>query len=169
MDRAVFATCFLAWGLLDTHRQVWFSLLWGHCSFLLAPGAHKVLFVPSKSLPWYQGLPDSSVGKELTCNRGDSSSISGSGRSTAEVIDYPLQYSWTSLVAQLVKNLPSMGETRVWFLGWEDPLEKGTATHSSILDWRIQWTVFHGVAKSWTWVNEFHFPRVCFPSPVEVM
>ena len=52
MDRAVFATCFLAWGLLDTHRQVWFSLLWGHCSFLLAPGAHKALFVPSKSLHW---------------------------------------------------------------------------------------------------------------------
>ena len=36
--------------LLDTHRQVWVSLLWGHCSFLLSPGAHKVLFVPSKSL-----------------------------------------------------------------------------------------------------------------------
>ena len=37
---------------LDTHRQVWLSLLWGHCSFLLAPGAHKALFVPSKSLHW---------------------------------------------------------------------------------------------------------------------
>ena len=40
----------LGWRLLDTHRQVWFSLLWGHCSFLLGPGVHKVLFVPSKSL-----------------------------------------------------------------------------------------------------------------------
>ena len=40
----------LCWRLLDTHRQVWVSLLWGHCSFLLGPGAHKVLFVPSKSL-----------------------------------------------------------------------------------------------------------------------
>ena len=40
----------LRWRLLDTHRQVWVSLLWGHCSFLLGPGAHKVLFVPSKSL-----------------------------------------------------------------------------------------------------------------------
>ena len=38
------------WGLLDTHGQVWASLLWGHCSFLLGPGAHKVLFVPTKSL-----------------------------------------------------------------------------------------------------------------------
>ena len=43
----------LCWRLLDTHREVWLSLLWGHCSFLLDPGMHKVLFVPSKSLfPW---------------------------------------------------------------------------------------------------------------------
>ena len=46
-----------------------------------------------------------------------------------------------SLVAQLVKNLPLMQETWVQSLGWEDPLEKGTATHSSILAWRIPWTV----------------------------
>ena len=45
-----------------------------------------------------------------------------------------------SLVAQMVKNLPAMQETRVWSLGWEDPLEKGMATHSSILAWRIPWT-----------------------------
>ena len=48
---------------------------------------------------------------------------------------------WTSLVAQLVKNLPAMRETQVWSLGWEDPLKKGKATHSSILAWRIPWTV----------------------------
>ena len=54
---------------------------------------------------------------------------------------YPLQYSWASLVAQLVKNLPAMQETWVQSLGWEDPLEKGKATHSSILAWRIPWTV----------------------------
>ena len=47
-----------------------------------------------------------------------------------------------SLVAQLVKNLPAMCETWVWSLGWEDPLEKGKATHSSILAWRIPWTVY---------------------------
>ena len=40
----------LCWRLLDTHRQIWLSLLWGHCSFLLGPGVHKVLFVPSKCL-----------------------------------------------------------------------------------------------------------------------
>ena len=45
-----------------------------------------------------------------------------------------------SLVAQLVKNLPAMRETRVQSLGWGDPLEKGKATHSSILTWRILWT-----------------------------
>ena len=65
----------------------------------------------------------------------------GSGRSTEEGIGYPLQYSWASLEAQLVKNLPTMQETWVRSLGWEDPLEKGTATHSSILAWRIPWTV----------------------------
>ena len=46
-----------------------------------------------------------------------------------------------SLIVQLVKNLPAMQETLVRFLGWEDPLEKGKATHASILAWRIRWTV----------------------------
>ena len=50
---------------------------------------------------------------------------------------YPLQYSWASLVAQLVKNLPAMWETWVWSLGWDDPLKKEMDTHSSILSWRI--------------------------------
>ena len=67
--------------------------------------------------------------------------IPGSGRSSGEGIGYPLQYSWASLVAQLVKNPPAMWETWVRSLGWEDPLEKGRATHSSILAWRISWTV----------------------------
>ena len=72
-----------------------------------------------------QGFPDSSVGKESACNTGDSGSIPGLGRSTGEGLGYPLQYSWASLVAQLVKNLPAMRETWVRSLGWEDPLEKG--------------------------------------------
>ena len=76
-----------------------------------------------------RGFPDSSVGKDSTCNAGDPDSIPGLGRSAGEGIDYPLQYS--SLVAQLVKNLPAMRETWVGSLGWEDPLEKGKATHSS--------------------------------------
>ena len=75
--------------------------------------------------------------------------IPGSGRSTEEGTGYPLQYYRASLVAQLVKNLPAMRETWVGSLGWEDPLEKGKATHSSILAWRIPWTV-HGVVKSQT-------------------
>ena len=79
------------------------------------------------------GFPDSSVGKESTCNAGDPSSIPGSGRSAGEVIDYPLQYSWASLVAQLVKNPPAMWEIWVQSLGWEYSLEKGKATHSSVL------------------------------------
>ena len=50
-----------------------------------------------------------------------------------------------------------MRETWVGSLGWEDSLEKGTITHSSILAWRIPWTIVHGVAKSWTWLSNFHF------------
>ena len=55
------------------------------------------------------------------------------------LIGYPLQYSWASLVAQMVKNLPAMWETWVWSLGWGDPLEKEMAAHSSILAWKIPW------------------------------
>ena len=63
--------------------------------------------------------------------------IPGSGRSAGEGIGYSLQYSWASFVVQLVKNLAAIRETWVPPLGWEDPLEKGTATHSSILAWKI--------------------------------
>ena len=87
------------------------------------------------------GFPDSSVGKESACNAGDPGAIPGSGRSAGEGTGYPLQYSWASLVAQLVKNPPAIQETWARSLGWEDPLEKGKATHSSILAWRIPWTV----------------------------
>ena len=79
------------------------------------------------------GFPDSSAGIESACNAGDCGLIPGSGRSPGEGIGYPFQYSWVSLVAQLVKNPPVMQETLVQFLGQEDPLEKGYATHSSIL------------------------------------
>ena len=56
---------------------------------------------------------------------------------------------WASLVAQLVKNLPAVRETQVRSLGWEDPLEKEMATHSSILAWRIPWTEEYGGYSSW--------------------
>ena len=86
-------------------------------------------------------FPNSSVGKETACNAGDPSSIPGLGRSPGEGIGYPLQYSWASLVAQLVKNPPAMQEAWVRSLGWEDPLEKGIATDSSILAWKIPGTI----------------------------
>ena len=87
------------------------------------------------------GFPGSSVGKESACDTGDPGLTPGLGRSAGEGIGYPLQYSWASHVAQLVKNLPAMWETWVQSLGWEDPLEKGKATHSGILAWRIPWTL----------------------------
>ena len=105
-----------------------------------------------------QGFPgghfiDSSVGKESAYNSGDPGSIPGSGRSSGERIGYPLQYSWASLVAQLVKNPPAMRETWVRSLGWDNPLEKGKATHSSILAWRIPWPLqsmgSQGVRHDW--------------------
>ena len=90
------------------------------------------------------GFPDSSVGKESICNAGNPSSIPGSGRSAGEGIGYPIQYSWASLVVQLVKNLPAMQETWVQSLGWEDSLEKGKATHFSI--WPRE---FYGLYSPW--------------------
>ena len=87
------------------------------------------------------GFLDVSVGKETACNAGDPSLIPGLGKSTGEGIGYLLQYSWASLVAQLVKNPLAMWETWLRSLGGEDLLKKGKATHSSILAWRIPWTV----------------------------
>ena len=90
------------------------------------------------------GFPDSSVGKEFTCNAGDPSLIPGSGRSTGEGIDYPLQYSWVSAVVQLAKNPPAMWETWIWCLGWEDPLEKGKVSIPVFCPGE-----FHGLFSQW--------------------
>ena len=98
----------------------------------------------------------SSAGKEYACNAGYPSLIPGLGSSPGEGIGYPLQYSWASLAAQMVKKPPEMWETWVRSLGLEDPLQEGMATHSSILAWSIPmdrgawWATVHGVAKSWT-------------------
>ena len=79
-----------------------------------------------------------------------------SGRSPEEMIGYPLQYFGASLVAQMVKNPPAVVETGVRSPGWEDPLEEGRATHSSVLAWRSPvyrgawWAKVHGVTKSFT-------------------
>ena len=95
------------------------------------------------SLIWMSlGFHDSSVDKESACNAEDLSLIPGLGRSSGEGIGYPLQYSWASLVTQLVKNLPARCETWVQSMGWNDPLEKGKTTYSSTLAWRISWTVW---------------------------
>ena len=77
----------------------------------------------------HQGSPGSLAGKESACNAGDPGLIPGMGRSPGEGTGYPLQYSWASLVAQMVKNLPAMQESWVWSLGWENPLEERMATH----------------------------------------
>ena len=145
-------------GLVGLHRTVQLQLLqrywlgprlgllwyWMVClgyeqrSFCHFWGCIQVLHFRLICWPWWPlhffcGFPDSSVGKESTCNAVDPSLIPGLGRSAGEGIGYPLQYSWASLVAQLVTNLPSMRETWIQPLGWEDSLEKGKTTHSSIL------------------------------------
>ena len=90
-------------------------------------------------------FPGCSAGKESACETGGPGSISGSGKSPGEGIDYPLQYSWAFPGGSYgKKNLHTMRETWIRFLGLEDPLEKGTATHSSILGWRIPWTEERG-------------------------
>ena len=108
-------------------------------------------------------LSDSSVGKdgeESACNAGDPGLIPWFGRFTGEGIGYLLQYSWASLVPQLVKNPPAMRETWVWSLGWEDSLEKGKGhplQYSGLENSMDCICVVHGVAKSRTQLSDFHF------------
>ena len=90
------------------------------------------------------GFPGGSVDKESACSAEYSSTIPGLGRSAAKGIGYPLQYSWASLVTQLVKNPSAMWETWIQSLGWEDALEKGKATHP------VFWPgEFHGLYSPW--------------------
>ena len=129
--------------VLPMNIQGWFPLGLTGLISLLSKGLSRVFKHHSSnaSILQHSAFLDSSVGKESICNAGDPSFIPVLGRSSREGIGYPLQYSWASLVAQLVKHLPAMWETWIWSLGWEDPLEKRKATHSSILAWRIPWTV----------------------------
>ena len=92
--------------------------------------------VPPPQLGQLKASTGSSVGKESTCNAGHPGSTPGWGSSRAG-ISCPHQYSWASLVTQLVKNPPAMRKTWVGSLGREDPLQEGMATHSSVLAWRI--------------------------------
>ena len=94
--------------------------------------------------------------KNPPASAGDPGSIPGSGRSPGGGHGEPLQYSWAPLVPQILNNPPAMLETWVQSLGWEDLLEEGMATHSSLLAWRIPWTEEPGglqsigLQKSWT-------------------
>ena len=140
-------------GLTVQHSRLFFiiSLLSGHFFLLLLRNLTFPwgFFFPPLSHGGYSpivlilqsGFSGGSDGKESAYNVGDLGSMPGSGRSPGEGKErYPLQYSRAFLVAQMVvKNLPAMQETWVQSLGWDDPLEKGMATHSSILAWR-----FHG-------------------------
>ena len=90
---------------------------------------------------YYQGFPGGSTGKASACNEGDPGLTPGSGRCPGEETGCPLQYSWASLVAQLLKNPTAMWETWIRSLGWEDSLEKRMAIHSSILTWTVPWAI----------------------------
>ena len=140
-------------------RIDWFDLLavQGTLKSLFQHHSSKASVLQCSTFFMVKHFPHSSVGKQSACNAGDPDSIPGLGRSSGEGIGYPLQYFWASLVAQLVKNPPAIWKTWVRSLGWEDPLEKGKAIHSSILAWRIPWTIVHGVTKSWTRLSDFHF------------
>ena len=119
--------CIIAYSLHINCTNIYEFELKKNCSYLCLP----------------QGFPDSSVGKESACNSGDPGSIPQLETSAGEGIGYPLQYSWASLVAQLVKHLPAVWETWVQSLSQGDPLEKRKATH--------------GVTKSRTHLSNFHF------------
>ena len=108
-----------------------------------------------REIEWWLDFPNSSVGKESACDAGDPGLIPGSGRSAREGIGYPLQYSWASLMAQLVKNPLKCG--RSGFNPWvgKIPWRRERLTHSGILAWRIPWTI-HGITKSRARLSNFH-------------
>ena len=115
-------------------------------------------------------------GRKLVMNREawHAAAVHGVAKSRTRLSNWTELNSWTTwtfLVAQMVKNLPTMQETRVWSLGWEDTLEKGMATHSSILAWRTPWTEEPGglqsmrSQKSWTQLND----SPCPPPPTHTL
>ena len=108
------------------------------------------------------GFPDSSVGKESVYNAGDHGSILGPGRSPGEGIGYTLQYSWASLVAQLVKNLPAMWDTWVWSLRWEDPWRRKRLPTPVFLPGDFHGLyIVHGVTKSNFHTSHKHTFKIC--------
>ena len=132
-------------------------MLWGtgqwRTLFHLPKGPRRHLLA---SIIYWASPLVAQLGKESTCNAGDPGSIPVWGSSPGEGIGYPLQYSWASLMAQMVKNPPAMRETRVRPLGWKDPLEKGNGNplqYSCLenpMDRGAWWAIVHGVANSQT-------------------
>ena len=132
-------------------REAWCAVVHGAKSCTLPSDWTTIRGKKLKKLDIHV-FPDSSISKESACNAGDPGSIPGSGRSAREGIGYPLQYSWASLVAQLVKNPPAMRETWVRSLGWEDPLEKGQYSGlENSMD-----SIVHRVTKSRTRLSNLH-------------
>ena len=125
-------------------RSVWHQISIYKNSLLLSEtlshgfwnGKHKTknsLSAPNiGSMVTFLGFPCSSAGKESTCNAEDPRLIPELGRSPGEWIGYPFQYSWASLLAQMINNPPAVQETWVWSLDWKDTQEESMATHSSI-------------------------------------
>ena len=122
---------------MHPHFKFWPALSYVFTSTFIFKQIHIYIYVYTYT---YLSFTGSSAGKESAYNAGDLGLIPGCGRSPGERIGYPPQYSWASLVMQMVKNLLATRETWVWSLGQEDPLEEGLATHSRILAWRIPWT-----------------------------
>ena len=130
--------------------------MWAYFSLLVGRDHISCL---SCRLP-HMGFTHSSVGKESACNAGDPCLIPGSGRSSGEGIGYPLQYSWGSLVAQLVKNPPAMRDLgSVPGLGRSPGEGKSYPLQYSGLENPLDYTV-HGDAKSWTRLSDFHSCRL---------
>ena len=123
----------LSWFYIFVKKTSWVHL-WVLCCilsiYMLVPLTSTILCWLLKLYSKSWGFPGSSAGKESACNAGDPGSIPGLGKAAVEGIGYPLQYSWDSLVSQMIKNLPEMQVTWVPSLGWEE----------NILAWKIPWT-----------------------------
>ena len=123
--------------------------------FLLPPGQHSQLHKSQTPSSYY--LIFFKCPLSLLCKGENPRLLSVASKDCA--IWPQLTSLWAFLMTQAIKNLPSMQETWVWSLGWEDPLEKGVASYSVILAWRIPWTeepgrlYSNGVAKGQTWLS----------------
>ena len=137
----------------NTHNIVWFISLTTHCCYSI-----KQIFM--EFIVLCKALKASQLRHSHILNTKCLNHHGYSEKSKKSNINY-CTYTRASLVAQLVKNLPAVQETWVWSLGWEDPLEKGMATHSSILAWRIPWTVSsmgsQRVGHNWATFTSLHF------------